>query len=267
MEKDIYTADFSRLETARVILRCGLTPTDFMHIRGDFTAFSAEASRHAASFFVRSSEAESIESLAQKAYDLVTERLYKNIVRILLITECAPLSKAPFDGQMNDLIDHAWKLACKGRRSSCFLPGVFETHAKLVGVGAPTHIFLPRVAKMLRTKTVLPPHAGVANAVGAITGQVTSVTEINLTPVAGDDFGRVLVVTPDSRRTFSSRARALAFARKEGRCIAEARARAQGARGEIGIREELLRKESAMGYGTIWLGDVLRFTASGSTLR
>ena len=267
MGKDIYTADFSRLETARVILRCGLTPTDFMHIRGDFTAFSAEASRHAASFFVRSSEAENIEALAQKAYDLVTERLYKNIVRILLVTECAPLSKSPFDGQMNDLIDHAWKLACKGRRSSCFLPGVFETHAKLVGVGAPTHIFLPRVAKMLRTKTVLPPHADVANAVGAITGQVTSVTEINLTPVAGDDFGRVLVVTPDSRRTFSSRARSLAFARKEGRRIAEARARAQGARGEIGIREELLRNESAMGYGTIWLGDTLRFTASGSTLR
>lgn len=268
MEKDIYTADFSRLESARVILRCGLTPTDFMHIRGDFNAYSTEASLHAASFFVRSSEAESIEALAQKAYDLVTERLYKNIVRILLVTECAPLSKAPFDGQMNDLIDHAWKLACKGRRSSsCFLPGIFETHAKLVGVGAPTHIFLPRVAKMLRTKAVLPQHAAVANAVGAITGQVTSVTEVNLTAVAGDDYGRVLVVTPDSRRTFSSRARALAFAKKEGRRVAEARARAQGARGEIEIREELLRNESAMGYGTIWLGDTLRFTASGSILR
>ncbi len=268
MGKDIYTADFSRLESARVILRCGLTPTDFMHIRGDFNAFSTEASRHAASFFVRSCEAESIEALAQKAYDLVTERLYKNIVRILLITECGPLSKAPFDGQMKDLIDHAWKLACKGRRSSsCFLPGIFETHAKLVGVGAPTHIFLPRVAKMLRTKAVLPQHAAVANAVGAITGQVTSVEEVNLTPVAGDDYGRVLVVTHDSRRTFSSRARALTFAKKEGRRVAEAKARAQGARGEIEIREEILRNESTMGYGTIWLGDTLRFTASGSILR
>jgi hypothetical protein len=107
----------------------------------------------------------------------------------------------------------------------------------------------------------------VANAVGAITGQVTSVTEVNLTAVAGDDYGRVLVVTPDSRRTFSSRARALTFAKKEGRRIAEARARAQGARGKIEIREEILRNESAMGYGTIWLGDTLRFTASGSILR
>ena len=268
MGKDIYTADFSRLESARIILRCGLTPTDFMHIRGDFNAFSTEASRHAAAFFVRSSEADNVEALSQKAYDLVTERLYKNIVRILLTTECTSLSREPFDTQMKDLIDYAWKLACRGRRSSgCFLPGVFETHAKLVGVGAPTHIFLPRVAKMLRTKAVLPRHAAVANAVGAITGQVTSVTEVSLTPVAGDDFGKVLAVTPDSRRTFSSRAGAVAFARKEGRRIAEARARKQGARGKIEIREEILRNESTMGYGTIWLGDTLRFTASGSSLR
>jgi hypothetical protein len=59
----------------------------------------------------------------------------------------------------------------------------------------------------------------------------------------------------------------VAFARKEGRRIAEARARKQGARGKIEIREEILRNESTMGYGTIWLGDTLRFTASGSSLR
>ena len=266
--KDIYTADFNRLESARIILRCGLTPTDFMHIRGDFNAFCTEASLHAAAFFVRSCEAESTESLARIAYDLVTERLYKNIVRILLTTECAPLAKNSFDSQMNDLIDCSWQLAYKGRRAnSCFLPGIFETHAKLVGAGAPTHIFLPRVAKMLRTKAVIPGHAAVANAVGAITGQVTAITEITLTPLTGDDYGAVAVVTPRTRRTFSSRSGALSFARKEGRRIAAEKARAQGARGDITVREELIRNDSTMGYGTIWLGDTLRFTASGSTLR
>lgn len=268
MEKDIYTADFSRLESARIILRCGLTPTDFMHIRGDFTTFSTEAALHAAAFFVRSCEAETVDDLTQKAYDLVTERLYKNLVRILLTTECAPLSKKPFDGQMEELIDYAWKLANSGsRRSKGFLSHIFETRAKLVGVGAPTHIFLPRVAKMLRTQAVLPEHAPVANAVGAITGQVTAVVEVSLRPVAGDDYGNVIAVSRDHRKTFSSRTKALSFARKEGRRIAADQAQKQGARGDLEIREELIRNEAPMGYGMIWLGDTLRFTASGSTIR
>ncbi len=266
MEKDIYTADFSRLESARVILRCGLTPTDFMHIRGDFTSYSTEASRRAAAFFVRSSEAETIEDLAQKAYDLVTERLYKNLVRILLTTECIPLSKKPFDAQMDELIHYAWQLASTSSSKS-FLPRIFETRAKLVGVGAPTHIFLPRVAKMLRTQAVLPEHASVANAVGAVTGQVTAVVEVSLRPVAGDDFGSVIVVSRDHRKTFGSRAKALSFARKEGRRIVSDQAQKQGARGTLEIREDLLRNEAPMGYGMIWLGDTLRFTASGSSLR
>ena len=268
MGKDIYTADFSRLESARVILRCGLTPTDFMHIRGDFTAFSTEASLHAAAFFVRSSEAETVEDLARKSYDLVTERLYKNLIRILLTTECTPLSKKPFDKQMDELINFAWQLADSGNsRKNGFLPRIFETRAKLVGVGAPTHIFLPRVAKMLRTQAILPQHASVANAVGAITGQVTAVTEVSLSPVTGDDYGNVIVVSRDHRRTFSSRTKALSFARKEGRRIAADQAQKQGARGTLTIQEEHIRNDAPMGYGVIWLGDTLRFTASGSTIR
>ena len=268
MEKDIYTADFSRLESARVILRCGLTPTDFMHIRGDFNAYSTEASRRAAAFFVRSSEAETIEDLAQKVYDLVTERLYKNLIRILLTTECTPLSKKPFDGQITDLINYAWQLADTGsRRNKSFLPRIFETHAKLVGVGAPTHIFLPRVAKMLHTQAILPEHASVANAVGAITGQVTAVVEVSLRPVAGDDYGNVIVVSRDHRKTFGSRTKALSFARKEGRRIVSDQAQKQGACGSLEIQEELIRNDAPMGYGMIWLGDTLRFTATGSTIR
>ena len=268
MEKDIYTADFSRLESARVILRCGLTPTDCMHIRGDFSAYSAETSRRAAAFFVRSSEAETIEDLAQKVYDLVTERLYKNLIRILLTTECTPLSKKPFDGQITDLINYAWQLADTGsRRNKSFLPRIFETRAKLVGVGAPTHIFLPRVAKMLRTQAVLPEHASVANAVGAITGQVTAVVEVSLRPVAGDDYGNVIVVSRDHRKTFGSRTKALSFARKEGRRIVSDQAQKQGACGSLEIQEELIRNDAPMGYGMIWLGDTLRFTATGSTIR
>ena len=265
--KDLYTVDFSRLEDAGVILRCGLTPTDFMHLRGDYTAFCTEASQHAAAFFVRSSEAADVDELTDRSYDLVTERLYKNIVRVLLTTECDALSDKPFGDQLNSLIDYSWRLACRGGRNhNSFFNRIFETRAKLAGVGAPTHVFLPRVAKLLHTQAVLPEYAAVANAVGAVTAQVTAFTEVTLRPVTGDHYGDILVITADSRTVFSSRVKALSFARKQGRRIVAEKARTQGARGDLEFRESMLRNESAMGYGQIWLGDTLRFYASGRFL-
>ena len=96
--------------------------------------------------------------------------------------------------------------------------------------------------------------------------RVTALTEVAITPVAGDDYGSVVVTTQDNRKQFRSRTRAAAWARKEGRRIVREKALAQGARGEIEITEQTRRQESTMGYGTIWLGDTLRFTATGNSL-
>ena len=41
----------------------------------------------------------------------------------------------------------------------------------LIGIGAPIHVFLERVAKLLGTRGVVPTCAHVANAVGAIAGK------------------------------------------------------------------------------------------------
>ena len=42
---DAYNLDVRRLEDEGVVIRCGLTPTDIMHCRGDFQRFDAEAAR------------------------------------------------------------------------------------------------------------------------------------------------------------------------------------------------------------------------------
>ena len=48
------------------------------------------------------------------------------------------------------------------------------TKLPLVGVGAPIHVFLPRVAKLLGTTAVIPENAAVANALGAIASQIVT---------------------------------------------------------------------------------------------
>ena len=81
---------FSRLESARVLLRRGLTPTDLCTC-GAITAPIALKLPPAPLLSSSGAPKPDLwEDLTAKAYDLVIERLYKNIVRILLTTECDP---------------------------------------------------------------------------------------------------------------------------------------------------------------------------------
>ena len=255
----------AHLEETGAILRAGMTPTDIMHIRGDFEGYCREASLLAARFVVRSSEAHSVDDLCQTVYDLVTGRLYQNLVRILLTTECDGI-KDPENKQIQSLIRHSWKLELERERGRSgpdhLLPVLFQTPAKIVAVGAPSHVFLPRVARMLHTEAVMPPHAGVANAVGAVTGGFSAVTEVTVTPGRYGEREICEVLTAEERKQFDVPEDAFAYAREAGRAEAEARAREQGAVGPLTITDERIHKEGVHRYGTSWLMDILRFRAS-----
>ena len=267
--RDVYSLNTAHLEETGAVLRAGLTPTDIMHIRGDFTDFCKEASLHAAQFFVRSSEARDVEDLCGRVYDLVTERLYKNLVRILLSAECEKIPGTP-DAQIEALIDHAYRTELQRERdpsagAELMLPVLFRTEAKIVGVGAPAHVFLPRVAAMLHTETVLPQHASVANAVGAIAAEFTAMTEVTVTPVRTGDTQLLEVLTPKTRMIFAEAEKAYAYAEEAGREETAARARQQGATGDLKITVERIHREGTHRFGTSWLMDILRFRASSDT--
>ena len=106
---------------------------------------------------------------------------------------------------------------------------------------------------MLRTQAVLPEHAAVANAVGAVTGRVIAIAEVEVRPVTGDNYGDALVVAQDTRQVFSSRTKVSPLPAGSRRLVRE-KALAQGASDRLEIREERVRNEAPMGYGTIWLG-------------
>ena len=54
LHTDVYKLNLQRLEDEGIILRSGLTPTDMMCIRGDFTLYDAKASRLAVAFLAKS---------------------------------------------------------------------------------------------------------------------------------------------------------------------------------------------------------------------
>lgn len=259
--RDVYTLKTERLEADSVILRAGLTPTDIMHIRGDFSAFDRDASLAGAGFTARYAGI-SIEELSDRIYGLVKKRLYCNLVRILLQTECPEFRNTIPDTQLTQLIEHSYGQSEKGK--DCFFNTVFRTNAVLIGVGAPTHVFLSPVAGMLGTKSLIPAYASVANAVGAVVGNIAATAEAEVCPsYTNGEVNGYKVITRSLSQFFREYEDALCFAEEEAQRAAEAAARQQGAGGNLTVTCRRFRKEASAGQGvTYLLEEKIRATAT-----
>jgi len=177
---DLYDFDVHRLEEEGIVLRCGLTPTDMMHLKGDFVRFNVEAARLGASF-AASCLSTTPERLADMVYDGVKKKLYQNIVRVLLEERSPFYRRNDHDDRLETLISDSWEASRNGIQQHLLHFG-FRTPAALVGIGAPIHIFLPDVARALSAPCIVPQQAGVANALGAILGNVTATCEVEIKP-------------------------------------------------------------------------------------
>lgn len=121
----------------------------------------------------------------------------------------------------------------------------------LVAVGAPVAAYFPRVAAGLGARLVIPEHAEVANAVGAVTGRVVGRAEAVIRPERPEGFA---VVAPDGRRTFATLAEAEAFAEEFVRRHALEKAQASGG---SGIRVTVERREETAPLASGWGDGVL----------
>lgn len=262
MGKDIYTADFSRLEEEGILLRAGLTPTDIMHIRRDYENYNRMASLYAAQFVTRCSAAGSLDNLCELVYDLVVKRLYENMVRILLTQETEYFRGKELDGQIKALINESYNLETgKAFSTGSLISYFFTTRACLIGVGAPAHLFIPRLAGLLHTDFCIPEYAPVANAVGAIASQMIAISTVSVKP--GRESKTWIVLSEDQRKSFEDEEEAYRFAREAGREEVMKKAKAQGAIGRIRIQEEWSREEAESSYGPVWFADLLILTARG----
>lgn len=262
MDRDIYSMRTERLETDGLILRAGLTPTDIMHLCGDFDAYDAEAAEYAARFVARSAGFADTKALCEAVYEAVVKKLYDNLCRIMIRLEILDQKAEP--SEIEAMIEANYRLATdREAAEKAFFAPSFSLRAKLIGVGAPTHVFLPRVAKLLNTEAIIPKDAAVANAVGAIAGQVVAVVHLSIAPETDDVRYDYRVQSPDGSRGFASYEEARVYAEDTAAALAKARAKEQGAAGEISVIREIKKRSARTDGGSIWLSDELTVTASG----
>lgn len=258
--KKFFSSRIDRLEREGIVMRCGLTPTDMMHAKGDFNLFDADASLLALEYLSNRLQ-QPTTWVTDTVYDLVKERLYFNIVRMLLEDQNPDYKRDGLDYHMERLIRESWK-QFKHPDPKQFLRLSFQMPASLVGVGAPIHLFLPDVARALGTKAVIPENAGVANALGAIVGNVSATVEILVKP---DPDGGYIVFGKEGNSYTPDYQEALSIAMEEAKRAAVEEAKKRGAAGDLSVStkrdyNEVLAKQMPEG---MFLSTTISATAIG----
>lgn len=268
---DIYRLSVQRLEREGVVLRAGLTPTDIMHLKGDFNSYSSEAARLVVLFILHCLGCEEptpsdVEAFCDNVYDMVKKKLYCNLVRILLQNQ-NPSLVSGIGYQLEELIARRWDDLRSGRDSSYFRFAPL-TGATLVGIGAPIHIFLPDVAAALGTDFFIPENAGVANAVGAVVGSVAATAEVEIRPnhTPGGVQGYYVCSNETSVRV-KTRREAEELAAETAERLAREEALQRGVLGDIRITLERSDNHGSASRGrSLDLGSLITATARGSLL-
>jgi N-methylhydantoinase A/oxoprolinase/acetone carboxylase beta subunit len=152
-----------------------MTPTDLLHVSGQFNAWSTEAARAAV-------------DVACVLFDQKKENLVEHILHLMAASIVEEV--VVFLGQRKDrglpgkVVGPwgEWFLRHAMIGNNPYLGVDVTSRFPIIGVGAPAGIFLKRVAEYLRAPLFLPPHAHVANAVGAVAGSVMVVREALIYP-------------------------------------------------------------------------------------
>ncbi len=154
------------LEKENIIMRFGITPTDFMHVAGDYSAFNTKAAQIAIQYLAKVSELEETH-LVEIVYSIFKRKLYCNIVRVLL-EKGAVEYKNGLPRDLNKFIEISYDI-----NHSEWVKPLFQTDLKIIGVGGPAHIFMKDVGQKLGSDVYIHENAKVANAIGTLAGRVS----------------------------------------------------------------------------------------------
>ncbi|WJR68856.1 hydantoinase/oxoprolinase family protein [Neorhizobium sp. CSC1952] len=224
---DLLTMNSQRTLLDRLVARglvhlSGITPSDALHVLGQQNQWRADAARLGLELAARRKNgagreiAASPEDLAEKIVSRLTRQSAEAVLAACLAEDGA------------EAIDPAVSLAVD--RALRRTPGIARFSVSLdrplIGLGASAPVYYPAVAGMLGAEPVIPADADVANAVGAVVGQVrASVTVVVTSP----DEGRFIVSGAGERLLVLGEEDALAAGRERAIAAALAQAEADGA--------------------------------------
>ena len=237
------------------------TPTDALHVTGDFTGFDAEAALLGAKLIARQKTgigqpiAETPEELASRTLS----ELHRRTGLALMDAALAHDGAGEMQATNNPLLANLYRDDTTRKDSLVNLSLELGTGLVALGASAATHY--PHVADRMGIELTVPNHAEVAGAVGAAAGSVRQRVMISVTQPSE---GRYRVHLPGGPKDLGVMDEALASAREVASQLAEERARKAGAASvSIDISEDI--KLVPLGGGKeLFIEALVQATADGA---
>jgi N-methylhydantoinase A/oxoprolinase/acetone carboxylase beta subunit len=201
------------LEARRLVLRAGFTPTDALHVLGRFERWDAEASGLGAALLAAQAGL-APDALCERVSSGVSDRVTRALVSKVLGDEATVPDGSTELAEVWERESSAEALLARalGNVPASELDCRLTLRSPLVAVGAPVEAYLPRVSRQLSTELIVPPHAEVANAVGAVAGSVVLKLSATIRPM--DGIERFRLHLPDGVRDFGTVEEGVAHARQ-----------------------------------------------------
>lgn len=204
--RDPEVVDLSRLLAAGVIGRITLTPTDLLHITGEYAPWNRDLPASGLGVLAARLDISPAEFL-----DKVMKSIDKKLMTCIL-QSCADFEAQPVSlessAELSYMIDRS-----VGLSQSSLLKPEFEIKKPIIAIGAPASVWLKNIDRRLKATVVVPEHADVANAYGAASGQIIQSTDMLITY----DEGKYILNSAWSRNEYVSMEEALFYAVHEGR--------------------------------------------------
>jgi hypothetical protein len=147
-----------------------------------------------------------------------------------------------------------------GRPFSKLVDAQIRLAIPLIAIGAPAGAFYPEVARRLGAQLIVPDHAAVCNAVGAVAGVVCETCDILVNqPV----FKVFRVHDPAGNRDYSEETEAIEYAKRVSRELALAAARRAGAN-DAHVETSVMERRAQAGSQDNYLAEAtVRSRATG----
>ncbi|MEM7520325.1 MAG: hydantoinase/oxoprolinase family protein [Pseudomonadota bacterium] len=215
-----------RLVERGLVQIAGVTPSDASHVLAKVMEWDAGAARKAMQLFgrKRTGAGTLLSTSEEDVAELVLTQLRAQTALALLETAFAE-EHEPFDAPVETLARHElMQRGIAGETSLIRLQTGLQV--PVIGLGASAPTYYPDVGERLGCEMILPVHAGVANAIGAVVGRVT-MRESGTITSPGEGFYRVHL--PEGPKDFGDEYAALAHLEQVLRETANARAKTAGA--------------------------------------
>ena len=244
----------------------GFTPSDALHVLGRQSGWSHDAARLGAAVLA-TEERNAAARRGKDTPEAFSERVYERVVRqaARVVLEGALAQDPgiePHHGRWGPL-GMLLERVVEGRPFSGLIDARLRLQNPLVAIGAPAAAFYPEVARRLGARLIVPEHAAVCNAVGAVVGVVSQTVTILVNQPVYKVFR---VHDPAGIRDFDRAEAAIEAAKEVSRELALAAARRAGAMHPH--LETLITERRASGSGEDYLAEAtVRSRATGRPAR